>query len=95
MDKKLKLKKEISLRHEILENWSLVKSLMITSTQIDILMIANDVGLSSKRYAVLMGCSIQSASNQLTSLYRDDWLERIQKPDPTGGYYYVYKTIKY
>ena len=47
--------------------------------------------MTSAKLADLHSISLQSASRRLTILMTDNWLQREEKPDHTGGIRFVYK----
>ena len=70
-----------------------VKRHILTARQASIVRLARSCSFSAKSLSALLGCSVPSASAQLKGLHHKFYLSRVEKSDPTGGGFYLYRAI--
>lgn len=85
--------KEDKLRKIILSNHGALKHLILKDSQLPnlILIPFDDPGMTSSKFAFLLGVSVQNASQKLRILYGKGYLSREEVPSGTGGIEFVYK----
>lgn len=68
-----------------------IQNLMLTQGQLKILeYLDTKETVTTQELAEWLGISIQSASGRLSKLFNKGYLKKQQKPDPTGGHYFIY-----
>ena len=89
---------KIDIRNFILDNMTEIKRMMLSESQANLIkgVIQREkfhgIKTSTFDLSIETGISIQNASTKLKNLYNLGWLNREEKKDPSGGYYYVYFT---
>lgn len=69
-----------------------IRSVLLTSHQLEVLTWVINIGTgTTSRLASHLGCSEPAASNALHTLYAKGYLSRNDRPDPTGGRFFVYE----
>lgn len=83
-------------RREIFNNLELIKKILPTKRQADLISIVSRHGhATSGIIAIELDISIPSASSQLKALYEKGWLARSDVGRDSGGSEYLYQTIFY
>lgn len=72
---------------------SYIRNLVITANQSKILKSIKKQDSVDSNWLSGTGISLQSASAQLTKLFKKGYLSRKEVRDPTGGFKYVYKSM--
>lgn len=82
--------KKSEIRCLILDEAEKVRSLLITDSQIEIVRMCSFGYVTSAALSENLGCSIQSATQRLKSLFNKGYLNRVQAQQDSGGIEYRY-----